>query len=345
LGVGVSLTEIFNFALKCSLDDAVWDVRMEFDAQHNLHRKICSSDVTFLNLYALMQTQGFSFSDELYHMKNLGIGEEREHGLELIDTNIKLQQLKKDYEHTLVLNLLVRATTPVSNVCQREEELATVLYEPPTVYDLSEPAVFAVDEEGVVFQSQCSSSTTQPVRGNFSKGKLKAVIEEEPLLEEAYNSSDDSEAAHDSDNNPFCMEKYRISEDTEIIEGKRLAEQEDEDQDEDSDEDSEEEHVHYEGDTEVEDLFEMEEEEEEEEKEEEVNVVAREEPPMQQPAKKRKKLPVRRGPTTRSHSSVLQEVRPDFNPSSDEEDHGLLFEDEDDGHEPLSFVLTKGNKD
>ena len=95
-------------------------VRDQFDAQHNVDNMIGSSDMTFLNLYALMHTQGYSFSDELYHMKNLGRGEEREHGLELIDTNIKLQQLKKEYEHSLVLNLLVRATTPF--VCQIEQE-------------------------------------------------------------------------------------------------------------------------------------------------------------------------------------------------------------------------------
>ena len=147
------------------------------------------------------------------------------------------------------------------------------------MYDLSEPAVLAVDKEGVVFHSQC----TQESR-NFSKGKLKAVMEEEALLEEGHNNSDDCEDAYDSDNNPFCMEKYRICEDTEIIEGNKLAEQEVED--EDSDEDSEEEQVHYEGDTEVEDLFEMEEEEEEQEKEDEVKVVATEEAPMQKPAKR-----------------------------------------------------------
>ena len=96
------------------MDDAVWDVRIHFDAQHNLDRKICNSDVTYLNLYALMRTQGFNFSDELYHMGNTCIGVQREHGLDLIDTNIKLQQIKKQNEDNLVLNLLVRATSFVS---------------------------------------------------------------------------------------------------------------------------------------------------------------------------------------------------------------------------------------
>ena len=84
-----------KFAGTCSVEEAIWDVRIHFDALHNLDRKICSSDVTFLNLYALLHTQGFTFSDELYHMENTCIGEKREHGLDLIDTNIKLQQLKK----------------------------------------------------------------------------------------------------------------------------------------------------------------------------------------------------------------------------------------------------------
>ena len=227
------------------MDDAVWDVRIHFDAQHNLDRKICNSDVTYLNLYALMRTQGFNFSDELYHMGNTCIGVQREHALDLIDTNIKLQQIKKQNEDSLVLNLLVRATSFVSTAYHvSEEKLATVLYEEPVVYDLRDPPVLAVNDHGVVYESQRSNSSalvqptgmcTQESR-NVSKRKLKSVMEEEE--EEGYKSTDDSQGAYDSDNNPFCMKKYRIAEDTEIIEGKRLADaelEEDADSDEDSD--------------------------------------------------------------------------------------------------------------
>lgn len=257
-----------KFASTCSVEEAIWDVRIQFDALHNLDRKICSSDVTFLNLYALLHTQGFTFSDELYHMENTCIGEQREHGLDLIDTNIKLQQIKKQHEHTLVLNLLVRATATDSAAIQRNAELQTILYAPPVVYDLSEPAVLAVDDQGVVFNSQGSSSTNVGASGfctqeskNLGKQKLKSVMEDEVLLQEGYHSSDNSEGAYDSDN---YLEKYRISQDTEIIDGKRQADEEQlaDDQDEYSDDESEEEEqLHYEGDTEVEDLFEKEEEE------------------------------------------------------------------------------------
>ena len=60
--------------------------------------------------------------------------------------------------------------------------------------------------------------------------------------------------------------------------------------------------------------------------------------------KKKQKLPVRKGPTTRTHSSVVQEEEPDFKPSSDEEEKGLLKEADDDGYEPLSFMLQKKRK-
>jgi hypothetical protein len=94
--------------------------------------------------------------------------------------------------------------------------------------------------------------------------------------------------------------------------------------------------VHYEGDTEVEELFDLEDDDPIilEEEEEEIFV----------PAKKKQKLQVRRGPTTRSHCSVLEEVQPDWKPSSDEEDNSLLKDSEDDGYQPLAFVLPQKRK-
>ncbi|KAE8791317.1 hypothetical protein D1007_34312 [Hordeum vulgare] len=177
-------------------------------------REDCSSHVTFLNIYALLTALGYNFTHELYHMKNTAPGPDIEHGLDLIETNIKLQQLKKQYEDSLVLNLLVRATTTVSS------QLAAVLYQPPIVYDLSEHDVFAVDDHGVVFQSQGSSNSiiVQPIphivmciqeSRNVSKGKLKVVFEEK--AEEGYNSSDE-DTAYDSDSNPFSLEQQMIDE-------------------------------------------------------------------------------------------------------------------------------------
>ena len=72
--------------------------------------------------------------------------------------------------------------------------------------------------------------------------------------------------------------------------------------------------VHYEGDTEVEEPFQMDEDDKVVSQDEETVIVHEEK------KKKKQKLPVRKGPTTRSHSGVVQEEELDFKPSSDEEE-------------------------
>lgn len=102
----------------CSLYDDIWEVRLHFDAQENLERKICSSYVTFLNIVALMETQGFTVYDSLYHIETPGLGEQ---GLELVASNAKLQMIKRQNEETMVLNLLVRSSPPPVSVVHMQE--------------------------------------------------------------------------------------------------------------------------------------------------------------------------------------------------------------------------------
>ena len=89
--------------------------------------------------------------------------------------------------------------------------------------------------------------------------------------------------------------------------------------------------THYEGDTDIEDLF-----------------VSADEPPSDTHAQpeKRAKLPVKRkGPIERSHSSLVKFEAPDFIPSDDEEKFpGFLPDHDDDGFEPLSMVAPKKRK-
>ena len=62
---------------------------------------------------------------------------------------------------------------------------------------------------------------------------------------------------------------------------------------------------------------------------------------VEEPVKKKVK---RQGPTLRSHSQVQKEVIPDWVPSDDEDKAGFLEDVDDDGFEPLPFVLPKGKK-
>lgn len=51
--------------MNCSLYEDIWNVRIHFDNNDLLERKLSCSDVTYLNMVALMKTQGFSIDDSL----------------------------------------------------------------------------------------------------------------------------------------------------------------------------------------------------------------------------------------------------------------------------------------
>jgi hypothetical protein len=57
-----------------------------------------------------------------------------------------------------------------------------------------------------------------------------------------------------------------------------------------------------------------------------------------------KKIPKRQGPTLRSHSQVEQPLKQEWAPSDEEDGLDFLAEDDDNGHEPLPFMMPKGRK-
>lgn len=69
----------------CSLDDDdIWTVRFQFYAKDNFDRTMCSSDITYVNLLALMDVVGFGPDAFLYY-----VGQEVNGiaGLELLDND------------------------------------------------------------------------------------------------------------------------------------------------------------------------------------------------------------------------------------------------------------------
>ena len=99
-----------KFNLFCSLDEDIWQARIHFDAREPLEMKLCGSDITYLNLVAVMETQGFNAYDCLYHIENPSLGEK---GLDLVDSHAELQKIKRKIQDKLVLDLLVRACPPL----------------------------------------------------------------------------------------------------------------------------------------------------------------------------------------------------------------------------------------
>ena len=80
----------FNFFY--SLDEEIWQVRIHFDAREPLEMKLCGSDITYLNLVAVVETQGFNAYDCLFHIENPSLGEK---GLDLVDNHAELQMIKR----------------------------------------------------------------------------------------------------------------------------------------------------------------------------------------------------------------------------------------------------------
>jgi hypothetical protein len=57
--------------LLCSLDDEVWEIRFNFVGEDNLERTLCRSDVTVLNLFALIEVQGYGIRDLMHLQQDL----------------------------------------------------------------------------------------------------------------------------------------------------------------------------------------------------------------------------------------------------------------------------------
>ncbi|KAM0913212.1 hypothetical protein ACQ4PT_012281 [Festuca glaucescens] len=74
------------------LDDDLWDVRFNLDGQDNLEHSLCKSDITYLNLLALIEGEGYGMDDNMYFVKekNRGIA-----GMKLLDGMRKSKNMNK----------------------------------------------------------------------------------------------------------------------------------------------------------------------------------------------------------------------------------------------------------
>ena len=52
-------------SLICSLDDEIWEIRFHFPGLDNLERTLSKSDITVLNLLALIEGHGYGIRDSM----------------------------------------------------------------------------------------------------------------------------------------------------------------------------------------------------------------------------------------------------------------------------------------
>jgi hypothetical protein len=252
------------------------------------------------------------------------------------------------FDSTKVLNLTVKkgrdgiskklknAKPPAPAV---PSSTSVIKFADPVVYDFTPPIVYSVDDEGQVF-SQVSSSAgghsayhstpyvcTQESQ-YFQKGK-------EVSLED---SGDDAEAGCDYED--FDMGEEECAQ---MSESRRKEQEEIAAILEKMRKDKEDPLLHCEGDTDIEDIFVGDDEPAGDQAPDQAPDKANE--PVPEDKKTRKLAVKRKGPTQRSHSSVVIDEGPDYKPTSDDDKcPGYMEFSDDDGFEPLSMILPKGRK-
>ncbi|KAM0870458.1 hypothetical protein ACQ4PT_039971 [Festuca glaucescens] len=295
------------------LDYDIWDIRFHFDGIDNLERTIGRSYITFMNLLSLIESVGYGIRDKMYYVKEEGRGVSR---MSLIDGMSKVNEMVQLYEHKQCISI---------NVVRANSQLGANINMPSTeaqvpIAEIGEPVVYSVDHEGVLFNSQESEinsdylymCTQQSNNNNLEKGKQLIVLEDEgPVTENMANAD--------------CYGVYSDEEMAEVSESEEQGEKDsdadnDDDKGEDNDDDKGEDNDgknqrmsglkrkkvesmrHCEGDTDVEDLYPV----EDTDLDECIAICTL------------KKLPVKRGPTSRSHCSSANKCKPDYVPSSDD---------------------------
>jgi hypothetical protein len=209
------------------------------DGVDNLERKIDRDDITYMNLVAMIETQGYSIRDSMYCTQSDG-------RVILVESNAVIYELLEIFESTRVLSLSVKRRAAVvaknqTNAVQSSGTNADVVikYSPQFVFDLTPPPVFSVDTDGQVFTSQCTQQST-----NIQKGKQAAADDDDAIYAEVDDDADECAFFDMGEADFAAMEEIRRKEDEEIAEKIEEMRRKREDP-----------MLHCEEDTDIEDLF------------------------------------------------------------------------------------------
>jgi hypothetical protein len=121
------------------LDDELWELRFNFIGEDNLERALGCSDISVLNMFALIEENGYGIRDAIYYVKEKG---KVMTGMEMVDTMAKVEAMLTMYKHSQVLQLttIKRNTTPAAGLNLEIVESQKLIME---------PLVMSVDSVGV----------------------------------------------------------------------------------------------------------------------------------------------------------------------------------------------------
>ena len=301
--------------MQCRDDSEVWELFIQFDGVKFVQKTMARCDIRYLNLLSEMEKEGYGICSSIYYVKEEGEGLQ---GLDVIDSQLKVDEMIRKYDSSKKLVLTVMrdkkkhaiVVSPIKPI--KPKSVKFIGKEYPSYIDVDADAE---EEQPIPYQVQTQDSVCYQ---GVVQTQNSAVVDKLVTEECDGEASDDSYGWWDEGQvDPVYAEERRRRDEEElqatIAEMKRRREDP---------------LLHYEGETDVEDIFVN----DEEENVEEI-------PP--EPVKKKVKRP---GPTLRSHSQVELSDNSDWAPSDEEEDLGFLKEEDDDGFQPLAFVLPPGRK-
>ncbi|KAK1644044.1 hypothetical protein QYE76_061849 [Lolium multiflorum] len=262
-----------------------------------------------------------SQNDPMSHYLYNGVGLS---GLELVDNNYKVDEMLVKYASTKKLVLTVmkdnRKRAIVLSPLKRKHA-STIDLDPEEEEPIAHPFLSQDSSFCDGWQSQMDHHNFPQMHTqesvNCEKGKHVLGLETCMAEEEEEESEDEDDSwLYPGRFDPIVAEKARRDQEEEMHQ--RIAARKKSNLDP---------MLHCEGESDVEDIYDN---------------ATRSEDISTIPAVKRQVK--RPGPTLRSHSQLEADVIPDWVPSDDEGDKGFLKEEDDDGYEPLPFVLAGGRK-
>ncbi|KAM0927360.1 hypothetical protein ACQ4PT_002830 [Festuca glaucescens] len=177
------------------LDDEIWDVRFNLDGQDNLGRCLGRSDITYLNLLAIIELEGYGINDCMYFVKEKDIGVA---GMEELDGMSKVEQMIELYEEKKCINISVikrGSSLPVNiNKPAVEEQIPMSEIGYPIVYTVDDDGVSNIDDKGkqnVDEQREVAAGCTDDEEEEIAEGC--SDDEQEQIAEDREESSDDDQ--------------------------------------------------------------------------------------------------------------------------------------------------------
>ena len=136
------------FTYFCSLDeDEPWDLRFHFQGCDNLERTICESDITYINMLAIIGIEGYDQKDSMYYVKQHGVGMA---GMKQIKSEEDVEEMLILYEDKRCVNVTVMK----GREFDMEMNIGDGCEQQIPISEIGSPKVYSVDDAGVIYQTQ-----------------------------------------------------------------------------------------------------------------------------------------------------------------------------------------------